>query len=125
MTITANFLDAVGTAAQGSAGPLAIPWPVPGNPGGFASFASFPEWQAFVLNLGLRAGIPDIVTAKFERAQKLYILAWIDFDLIKAGELCARVDPHGPVRPESEGKIRQHDVRPSHALHAEARRPHR
>jgi hypothetical protein len=42
-----------------------------------------------VLNLGLRAGIPDIVTAKFERAQKLHILAWIDFDLIKAGELVA------------------------------------
>jgi hypothetical protein len=29
------------------------------------------------------------VAAKFESAQKLYVLAWLDFDLIKAGELIA------------------------------------
>ena len=63
MVITANFLDAVALAAQRSPGPLIVPWNAPGNPGGFVSFASFAEWQAFVLSLGLRAGIPDIVTA--------------------------------------------------------------
>ena len=29
------------------------------------------------------------MAAKFESAQKLYVLAWLDFDLIKAGELIA------------------------------------
>ncbi len=89
MAITTNFLDAIALAARRSPGPLIIPWPVPDNPVGFLSFAAFPEWQRFVLNLSLRARIPDIVVAKFERAQKLHILAWIDFDLIKAGELIA------------------------------------
>ena len=37
------------------------------------------------MNLGLRGEIPDIVAAKFEHARKLHIIAWIDFDLIKAG----------------------------------------
>jgi len=87
--ITAQFLEALALAAQRTSGPIIVPWPVPGNPGGFVSFADFPEWQSFVLNLGLRVGIPDIVTARFERAQKLHLLAWIDFDLIKAGELIA------------------------------------
>jgi hypothetical protein len=87
MAITTNFLDAVALAATQSTGPLVVPWPVPGNPGGFVSFANFAEWQAFVMNLGLRRTIPDIVAAKFERARKLHLLAWIDFDLIKAGEL--------------------------------------
>jgi hypothetical protein len=57
--------------------------------GGFVSFANFAEWRTFVLSLGLRAGIPVIVSAKFERAQKLHVLACIDFDLIKASELVA------------------------------------
>ena len=30
-----------------------------------------------------------MVASKFERAQKLYVLAWLDFDLINAGELVA------------------------------------
>jgi hypothetical protein len=42
-----------------------------------------------MLWFGLHEGIPDIVTAKFDRAHKLHVLAWIDFDLIKAGELVA------------------------------------
>ena len=54
-----------------------------------ASFATFAEWQAFILELSLSPGIPDIVTVKFKRAQKLHLLAWIDFDIIKAGEMVA------------------------------------
>ena len=42
-----------------------------------------------MLGFGLRTGAPWVVAAKFERAQKLYVLAWIDFDLVKAGELIA------------------------------------
>jgi hypothetical protein len=89
MAIKTNFLDAVALAAKLSPGPLVVPWPVPGNPGGFVSFANFAEWRTFVMNLALRETIPGIVIAKFERAQKLHILAWIDFDLIKACELVA------------------------------------
>jgi hypothetical protein len=96
MAITTNFLDAVALAANQSPGPLVVPWPVSGNPGGFVSFANFAEWQAFVMNLGLRGRIPEIVTAKFERALKLHILAWIDFDLIKTGELVALASQHIP-----------------------------
>lgn len=33
--------------------------------------------------------MPEIVKAKFTRAMKLHLLAWIDMDLIKAGELVA------------------------------------
>jgi hypothetical protein len=42
-----------------------------------------------VLQFSLHPALPLIVSEKFERAQKLYILTWIDFDLIKAGELIA------------------------------------
>jgi hypothetical protein len=37
----------------------------------------------------LAQGIPMIVTAKYDRALKLHLLAWIDFDIIKAGEIVA------------------------------------
>ncbi len=29
--------------------------------------------------------------AKFERAQKLYLLGWVDFSVVKAGELAALI----------------------------------
>jgi hypothetical protein len=67
--------------------PLTIPWPSQGNPVGFLSFSTVNEWHVFVLRLSLRRGVPEIVTRKFERAQKLLFLGWIDADLIKAGEL--------------------------------------
>jgi len=35
------------------------------------------------------ARIPDVVRMKYARAQRLYLLGWIDADLIKAGELVA------------------------------------
>jgi len=89
MMLTANYLDAIATARDPSSGPLIMPWPMPGNLGGFLSFATLSEWREFVRQFGLHPAVPLIVSAKFERAQKLYVLAWIDFDLIKAGELIA------------------------------------
>jgi hypothetical protein len=70
-------------------GPLVLPWPAPGKPGGFLEFSTPTQWKNFVLSLSLPTGIPEIVTAKFRRAQMLYFLAWLYFDLIKAGELVA------------------------------------
>jgi hypothetical protein len=65
-------------------------WPMPGHVGGqLLSLSAFADWRAFVLDLGLRRGVPDIVAAKFARGQKLLLLAWIDFDLFMAGELIA------------------------------------
>lgn len=62
---------------------------MPGNLGCLVTFSTFAEWRDFVLALGLRKAAPDVVATKFERAQKLYVLAWLDFDVIKAGELIA------------------------------------
>jgi hypothetical protein len=92
--------------------PLILPWPVPGNPGGFLSFANVGEWRRFVAFCGLRPGIPDIVSLKFRRAQKLYFLGWLDSDLIKAAELVALTtlelalkDRYGACVRDHKGKM--------------------
>lgn len=71
--------------------PVLLAWPTPGSPGGFIRFAKATEWRAFVEGLGIDARIPQIVHAKFARAQTLYLLGWVDFGLIKAGELAALI----------------------------------
>jgi hypothetical protein len=89
MHLTKKFLECLAMAEDRSSNPLVIPWPMPGNLGAILSFSAFAEWQAFVCDLSLRRIVPDPVAAKFERSQKLHLLAWIDFDFIKAGELIA------------------------------------
>lgn len=69
--------------------PLLLPWPAPGRPGGFIEFDDAEQWRTFVASLALDPLIPQIVQAKYARAQKLYLLGWIDLDLVKAGELVA------------------------------------
>jgi hypothetical protein len=110
--LTTDFLDAVALAASRCPEPLVTPWPTPGNPAAIVSFANFGEWRDFVLNLSLNGAIPKIVGAKFERALKLHILAWIDFDLIKAGELVALTtlepalrDRYGPQTKKQYGNM--------------------
>lgn len=73
----------------GRAEPLLLPWPSSGTPGGFLQFDTADQWRAFIAGLGLDPLIPLIVRAKYARAQKLYLLGWIDLDLVKAGELVA------------------------------------
>ena len=87
MPLPPKYLDAIAGARAPSSGPLVVPWPMPGNLGGLVTFTTFAEWRSFVLALSPRRTFPEIVARKFERAQKLYVLAWLDFDLIKAGEL--------------------------------------
>jgi len=84
-----SFLDLALVGGIKREPPFALPWPVPGNPGGFIEFSTAAEWRAFVSSLGLPVGIPEIVAAKFRRAQMLYFLAWLYNDVIKAGELMA------------------------------------
>ena len=101
MSLPPDYLDAIAVARNPPWGPLVTPWPMPGNIGGLVSFATFGQWRSFVLALSPRRTIPEIVLNKFERAQKLHILAWVDFDLIKAGELVddsARARPYGSLR---------------------------
>lgn len=69
--------------------PFLMPWPVQGNPCGFIQFDDADRWRTFIASLDMDARIPDVVRLKYARAQKLYLLGWIDTDLIKAGELAA------------------------------------
>jgi hypothetical protein len=87
MQLTDAFLKALAASADRSSAPLRTIWPVPGNPVGLVSFSTFDQWREFVSQLSLRRSVPDIVRLKFERGQKQHLLAWLDFDLIKAGEL--------------------------------------
>jgi len=69
--------------------PLLVPWPMQGSPNGFIQFDHTDQWRAFIVNLDIDFRVPLVVRAKYARAQKLYLLGWIDADLIKAGELVA------------------------------------
>lgn len=71
--------------------PVLLAWPTPGNPGGFVRFEKATDWRDFVEDLGVDTRIPHIVRAKFARAQTLYMLGWVDFSVVKAGELAALI----------------------------------
>jgi hypothetical protein len=71
--------------------PLIIPWPSLGMPGGFLQFNDPETWRKFIVSLGIDERIPDVVRAKFARAQTLYLLGWVDLDVLKAGELAALI----------------------------------
>ncbi|MCW3837263.1 hypothetical protein ACFQ1E_14200 [Sphingomonas canadensis] len=98
--------------------PLLLPWPADGNPGAFLQFETGAQWRDFVAGLGIDPRTPAIVRAKFDRAQRLYLFGWIDFNLIKAGELAALIalelalmDRYGgaiPKRKRSFSTLLQH-----------------
>jgi hypothetical protein len=71
--------------------PVLLAWPTDGNAGGFIQFAKASDWRAFVASLGIDPRIPEIVRAKYARAQTLYLLGWVDFSVVKAGELAALI----------------------------------
>lgn len=71
--------------------PLLLAWPTEGSAGGFIQFEKAADWRAFVASLGIDTRIPEIVRAKYARAQTLYLLGWVDFSVLKAGELAALV----------------------------------
>jgi len=89
MTIAREFLDALALAATKFPGARTIPWPSPGMPGGFVEFPSFAEWQRVIVGFQLPAGVPGNMVDLFDRALKLYLTAWLDFDLVTAGEMAA------------------------------------
>ena len=71
--------------------PLLLAWPRQANAGGFIRFEKASEWREFIEGLGIDERIPEIVRAKFARAQTLYLLGWGDFSVVKAGELAALI----------------------------------
>jgi hypothetical protein len=71
--------------------PLLLAWPTQGNASEFISFEKVADWRAFVESLAIDARIPEVVRAKYARAQALYLLGWIDFSILKAGELYALI----------------------------------
>jgi hypothetical protein len=84
-------------------------------PRGFNGFRRWPEsmaadarylLQKFIVSLSLRKPTPQVVRAKFERGQKLHLLAWIDFDLIKAGELVALTTLELALKDRCGDKVR-------------------
>jgi hypothetical protein len=89
MTLTTKFLDAAAAAAERSSDPRVIPWPMPGNLGALRTFADFAEWRDAILGFSLPNGVPQNMRDSFDRALKIYLLAWIDFDLATAGEMAA------------------------------------
>lgn len=89
MSINPEVLQRIALSAESVPGPQLLPWPMPGRLDAITSFSTYAEWQDFFLRLDIAQGVPLIVTAKYNRALKLHLLAWIDFDIIKAGELVA------------------------------------
>lgn len=83
--------DPAEIVAQFGREPLLLPWPADGNPGAFLQFETGAQWRDFIAGLGIDPRISAIVRAKFDRAQRLYLFGWIDFNLIKAGELAALI----------------------------------
>lgn len=71
--------------------PLLLVWPTQGNAGGFISFEKVADWRTFVDSLAIDARIPEIVQARYARAQTMYLLGWVDFSVLKAGEMAALI----------------------------------
>lgn len=117
MVLSERFLSVVTAAANAAPGPLVLPWPALGKPAGFRSFETFSEWCDVVLDLSVSEAIPRVTAQKYERAQRLFLLAWIDADLIKAGELAALValelavkDRYGHKAPKPAKKSKKKKI---------------
>lgn len=70
-------------------GPFVLAWPGEGVPVTIRGFYSESEWQAFINQLSLPHRIPQVIHQLYSRARRLHLLAWGNFDLIKAGELAS------------------------------------
>lgn len=89
MHFSKPFLKAIAASADRTDEPLGLFWPMPGNPATWLSFPTFYQWQTFVADYQLRHDAPQVVNEKVERVLKLFLLAWLDYSLIKVAELQA------------------------------------
>ena len=103
----AAYLDSIALPIDRSADPLLLPWPSPGNPGGFISLSTVTEWRQFLLRLSLHSAIPEFVSDRYRRAQRAYFWARIHLDFIKLGELAALASLELALRERYAFKIRR------------------
>jgi hypothetical protein len=89
MTIAPDLLATLAFAAEKFPGSRTLPRPSPCTPGGFVEFADFAAWQRVILGFRLSSGVPLNMADLFDRALKLHLVAWLDFDLVTAGEMAA------------------------------------
>ena len=80
----------------------------------FCNSRSPQTWLTFLLKCSVASAVPLIVSMKFRRAQKLYALAWFEYDLIKAGELIALTALELALKNQYGHEIRQRPL----TLHA-------
>lgn len=113
MTIAPSLLISLATAAETCPGPRVIPWPAPRQPGGLVTFANFFEWQQVILSFRLPVGVPLAVGELFDRALKLYLAAWLDFDLVMAAKLAAFAALEYSLRDRYLGYFREQHIRKS------------
>ena len=68
-----------------------MPWPGAQGPASLRASTTLEEWIAALRDLDLEAAgaAPLVVRNKYRRAQKLYLLSWIDSDVVVASELTA------------------------------------
>src|ERR1051326_7620046 len=111
MTISPDFLDALALAAEKTPGSRTIPWPSPGMVGGFVQFANFAEWRRVILGFRLPAGVPANMGDLFDRALKLYLVAWLDFDLVTAGDMAALAALEHSLRDCYLGYFREQHIK--------------
>lgn len=69
--------------------PFVVPWATKQTPAALLEFGSPNAWLSFLEERSLDPHVPQIVSSKYSRAQRLYALSWLEFDLIKAGEMVA------------------------------------
>lgn len=86
MAISADFLEVVAAAAELTAGAREIPWPTRDRRAGLVHFEKYADWEKFLLDFSLPPGMPGVVNDAFDRARKVYLLSWVDFDLAVVGE---------------------------------------
>jgi len=102
--------------------PFILVWPADGMPSVVHKFDDPDQWRRFIGTMGIHRLIPDIVATKFARGQTLYLLGWIDYGLLKAGELAALVALELAITDRFAGAVRELKRRNSVGKSAKARR---
>ena len=89
MTTPNEDLERIAAQLAGHPGPLVLSWPGHWPPVGFRTFDSFEVWKACILDLELTPAAPLTLVSKYHRARELFLMGWLDADIIIAGEMAA------------------------------------
>ncbi|NQE65307.1 hypothetical protein [Caulobacter sp. RHG1] len=84
-------MNALATWLADVPGGVCIFWPSPTSPAALTSFPTIDAWRRALeaLDLDSACAAPAVVRVKYRRAQKLYLLAWADADVMLAAEIVA------------------------------------